>query len=146
MLSDVETRKQELFAEYQEEKQRLKDDYEQAVALLAEEQPEDYMRQKIQLEKEYKAEKQSLLADFRRINIALKKREAALKGRRYVPHREMSTLYRLRRGADKESIIGTRPQEKPVRRNVISGSRDNDTSYTDRTKLGIATMKYGNRY
>ncbi len=140
MLSDVEQRKKELFAEYQEEKERLETEYIEAVQKLEKDRPEDYMRQKIRLEKKYKYQKGRLLDDFRRYNLALEKREAALKGRRYVPHRELGTLYRLRRGEDKEPVIGTQPQSPPLRRNFLTATEDQGKSYTRRTKRRIGNL------
>lgn len=145
MLSDVERRKGELFAEYQSEKQRLQHEYDDALQLLEKDQPEDIMRQKIRLQKSYKSQKSRLLNDFRKYNLALEKREAALKGRRYVPHRELDTMYRLRRGSAKESILGTSAQAKPKRKNYLKSNSSGTSSYTSRTKLGISNMKYRNR-
>ncbi|MCA9393766.1 MAG: hypothetical protein KC900_06145 [Candidatus Omnitrophica bacterium] len=145
MIHEVEQRKDELFAEYQGEKERLKEEYHAAVELLEREQPEDFMRQKVRLEKQYKEDKSQLLDDFRRYNVALKRRESALKGRQYVPYRELGTLYRLRRGSEKESIIGTRPDDSVKRRNYIPAAPDTQRSYTDKTKMGIGSIRYRGR-
>lgn len=140
LLQDVEYRKEKLFDEYQQEKQRLYAEYQAALSDVTDHPPKNVMRQKVKLEKIYKQRKASLLAKFRRENFALEKRESALKGRRHVPHRELSTQYRLKKGADLEPVIGTRPITPQPPRNYVSGIQKSTTSYTDRTKSGIDNL------
>ncbi|MBZ0165644.1 MAG: hypothetical protein K8I00_02475 [Candidatus Omnitrophica bacterium] len=140
LLQDVEYRKEQLFHQYQEAKQRLYQEHQTALNDLAKDPSKNVMRQKVRLEKRYKQRTAKLLKKFRHENLALKKRESALKGRRYVPHRELSTQYRLKKGADLESVIGTRPNNPKSSRNYVTGSQQSTTTYTDRTKGGIDTM------
>lgn len=141
MIQEVEHKKQQLFIEYQEEKQRLREEYQATLQKLTTDQPEDYNRQKIKLEKSYKSKTTKLLNQFRQYNLALKKRESALKGRRYVPHRELSTLYRIKKGAKLDPVIGTRPPTAVNNKGYVTDTRPASTSYTDRTKTGIGYLR-----
>ncbi len=148
LIAETESQKEALFRQYQEDTDTLAREYDAAVSKLAAQQPEDYARQKMLLEKKFKQDKKDLLRKFRSENLALEKRGSQLRGHGMSRYEVRSDARRrLDRSRHMNSVIGTREKEiKRGPRGYIKDSQrshhePDSRSYTDRTAEKIELMR-----
>lgn len=126
LLGEILRDKEALFQKYQQDKDALAEGYDAAVTKLADEQPADYNRQKMELEKAFKAEKE-LLQDYRRENLELEKNESRLRGRDTYTA-ESDVRQRLQSSSHLNAVIGTRSEpRRGVRDYLKRGQRSSDS-------------------
>ncbi|MCA9402878.1 MAG: hypothetical protein KC897_03775 [Candidatus Omnitrophica bacterium] len=129
LLGEILRDKEALFLKYQQEKDALAEGYDAAVTKLSDEQPADYNRQKMELEKEFKAEKKELLQDYRRENLELEKKESRLRGRDTYTA-ESDVRQRLQSSSHLNAVIGTRSETRRGERDYLKRGQRSSSSLT----------------
>lgn len=129
LISETAHEKEALFLKYQKDKDEMAQKFDDAVRKLSEEQPADYSRQKMLLEKDFKEEKQRLLRDFRRENLELERRESRLRGHDTYTA-ESATRRRLDDSRHLNAVIGTRSEPRRGKRDYLKRSQRSSDSIT----------------
>lgn len=143
VMIGIEARKEALFLQYQDDTARLAAQYDDAVRALSPENPSDFNRQKMLLEKEFKQQKRDLLRQFRADKKALKQHEP--REEVAVPESAPETpgiRERLEAARKLDPVIGTRrpPPKKASGGYVKSGGSKMDRKTKEYKKRISNTM------